>query len=200
MKPKTKSWTPVTGFQFCRKPQIQTLIDFRWLEFDKMIVCPIKCKSILGVKWISSVASGAKGGGGWVYFLTKLKSSGSVSLSGNSAEMRLIWQWQNNSFCRNWTSRVSSSLPVSGLSPILLDAHGNSVLPVAFLPIPQKWVFASASVINVWKQISMLCLADLSHVPCPNICTTSTRNDCARGCSLPWWSFQEGNRGLSWAK
>ena len=90
-------------------------------------------------------------------------------------------------------------------------AHGNAVLPVAFLPIPKSSpsFFASIYVINLVSlcseqaptkapRISKFCPADVSHVPSPNFCTTPIRNDCPRGCPLPRRSFQKSNL-YSWA-
>jgi hypothetical protein len=58
-----------------------------------MIVCPIKCKSILGVKWISSVASGAKGGGILFDQIKKLRFSVFIrKLSRNEANLAVTKQ------------------------------------------------------------------------------------------------------------
>lgn len=40
--------------------------------------------------------------------------------------------------------------------------------------------------------IPTLCAPSVPYVPSPCLCTASSRHDCARGCSMPVWSFPEG--------
>ena len=80
--------------------------------------------------------------------------------------------------------------------------HSNSVLPVAFLPIPKskhpdssRWLLIECD-LNCSKQIrgkasgvSAICAPHVPHVFSVNLRASQGINDRTWSCSLPWWPF-----------